>query len=100
MVIRLSSTLEKRIVREAKVRGIRPNRLVENILKQHLRVRPLSRKETTSATRLQLDDLLRYKKRSANFMTAVRQAKQEAGRRYEDNVDWIERAWTQETGNA
>jgi hypothetical protein len=90
MVIRLSPTLERRIEREAKVQGIAPERLVENILKQYLSVKK-ARSEAMSATRRQLDALLRYKKRTVDFAAAVQRAKRKAGRLYEDNAEWIER---------
>lgn len=93
MVIRLSPTLEKRIEREAKVQGIKPQRLVENVLKQYLRVKQ-ARPEAISTTRRQLDALLRYKKRTVDFGATVQRAKRRAGQLYEDNAEWIERVST------
>ena len=91
MVIRLSPTMEKRVARAAKAQGIKPDRWVGNILKQHLAAEGRSR-EPVSEARRQLDQLLKHMRKPADFDAAVHAAKRHAGRLYEDNAEWIERA--------
>jgi len=90
MVIRLSPTLEKRIVRAAKAQGITPAQWLEQAAKERLGAKRPPREQVSEARR-QLDELLRHKKKTLDFMAEVHQAKREAGRLYEDNADWIER---------
>jgi hypothetical protein len=91
MVIRLSPTLEKRVARAAKAKGIKPDQWIEIAVKQQLAAegKPPTA-EPVSDARRQLDELLRHKKKTTDFMTAVHAAKRRAGKLYEDNADWIE----------
>lgn len=90
MVIRLSPTLEKRVARAAKARGVKPDKLVADALKQYLAVERKPRAEVSEARR-QLHALVRHKKKVVDFDAEVHAAKRSAGRLYEDNADWIER---------
>ncbi len=89
MTIQLSPTLEKRVLREAKARGIKPNQLVEQVLKAHFQPQKVTQQE--SAARRELRALLRNKKKTLDFMAEVHKAKREAGKLLKDNADWIER---------
>jgi len=91
MVIRLSPTMEKRVARAAKAKGVKPDRLVESILKQRLPAEDKPREQVSEARR-QLDQLLKHMSKPADFDAAVHAAKRHAGRLYEDNAGWIERA--------
>jgi len=91
MVIRLSPTIEKRVARAAKAKGIKPSQLVEAALREYLAAERKPREQVSEARR-QLNELLRHKKKSVDFMAEVHEAKREAGRLYEDNAEWIERA--------
>jgi len=90
MVIRLSPTIQKRVTRAAKAKGIEPSQLVEDALKEFLRTKREPREQVSEARR-QLDELLRHKKKTVDFEAEVHQAKRSAGKLYEDNADWIER---------
>ncbi len=90
MVIRLSPTIEKRVARAAKAKGIKPSQLVEAALKEYLAAERKPREQVSEARR-QLDELLRRKKKTVDFDAEVHQAKRSAGKLYEDNADWIER---------
>ncbi len=87
MVIRLSSTMVKRVERAAKARGIKPSKLVEDALKEYLTDKP---HEEISEARRQLRELLKDQKPPDDFMAAVHEARRYARQLEEDNADWIE----------
>ncbi len=89
MVIRLSSAMQKRVEREAKVRGVKPSKLVEQLLKE--RLAPAKPREEVSEARRQLNELLKHKKKTVDFDAAAHAAKRYAGHLLEDNADWIDR---------
>ncbi len=91
MVIRLSPALEERIERAAKEEGIKPDKLVEKALDEYLTAER-QRRQPTSEARRQLQELAQDKKKVVDFDAAVEEAKRNAGKLYDDNADWIERA--------
>jgi len=92
MVIRLSPTLQKRVLRAAKAKGIKPDQLVSTAVKQYLAEPKPSETEQVSETRRQLDELLKHMRKPDDFDAAVHEAKRWAGKLYEDNADWIEQS--------
>ena len=92
MTIQLSPTVEKRLAREAKARGIKPKDIVEealNVYWQPSKSEPLFQSEDWNKLR----ELTRkYKKRHVDFDTAVSEAKAKAYQLYEDNIEIIELA--------
>ncbi|MBM3129386.1 MAG: toxin-antitoxin system HicB family antitoxin [Chloroflexi bacterium] len=98
MVIRLSPTLEKRVARAAKAKGVKPNQWIETAVKQQLAAEDKRQpEEPVSDARRQLDELLRHKKKVEDFDAAVHAAKRYAGKLLEDNADWIDRVTAQGT---
>ena len=90
MVIHLSPTLQKRVARAAKAKGIKPDQLVTAALKQYLTEPKPPQVEQVSEARRQLDELLKHMKKPVDFDAAVHQAKRQAGQLYKDNADLIE----------
>jgi hypothetical protein len=91
MVIRLSPTLEKRVARAAKAKGIRPDRLVRVALSQYLAPKRNPRAQVSEA-RLRLRQLARYKKPVTDFDAEVHAARQYARQLEEENAEFIEAA--------
>ena len=91
MVIRLSPTIQKRVTRAAKAKGIEPSQLVEDALKEFLKTKREPREQVSEARR-QLDELLKHMRKPVDFDAEVHAAKRRAGQLYEDNAEWIERA--------
>lgn len=91
MVIRLSPTIQKRVTRAAKAKGIKPSQLVEDALKEFLKTKREPREQVSDARR-RLRELARYKKPVADFDAAVHRAKARARQSYEDNAEFIELA--------
>jgi predicted transcriptional regulator len=73
MVIRLSSTLQKRVEREAKARGAKPAKLFEDALREYLASKRKPRNQVSEA-RQQLRELLKHKKKVDDFDAAVHAA--------------------------
>ncbi|MCL4490164.1 MAG: hypothetical protein M1570_18830 [Chloroflexi bacterium] len=91
MVIRLSPSLEKRVERAAKAKGIKPSKLVEEAVKEYLAAKGKPHDEVSEARR-QLRELLKHKRKVVDFDAAVHEARREARQLEEDNAEWIERA--------
>lgn len=87
MTIELSPALQKRVLREAKARGIPPGQIVEEALKIYFK--PASAKQE-SAARRELRALLKHKKETDDFLAQVRRARRRAGKLIADNEDWID----------
>ena len=87
MVIRLSPRLQKRLERAAKVRGVKPSKLIENALKQYLRPR-----DQVSEARRRLRELAKYKKPITDFDAALHAARRYARQLEEDNTEFLELA--------
>ncbi len=51
MVIRLSPTIQKRVTRAAKAKGIKPSQLVEDALKEYLTAERKPREQVSEARR-------------------------------------------------
>ena len=92
MVIRISPTLQKRVTRAAKAKGIKPEKLVSAALKQYLAQAKPRETEQVSPERQQLNELLKHMKKPVDFDTAGHQAKRRAGQQYEDNAEWLEQS--------
>ena len=96
MVIRLSPTVQKLVERESKARGIKPAKLVEETLKEHLTTKRKPREQVSEARR-QLRLLLKHKKKTVDFDAAVHAAKRAGGKLIEDNQDWIDSVMARST---
>ncbi len=110
MSIQLSPTLEKRITRAAKAKGIKPEKLLAEAFKAYMildrqappaqsdarrRLNELAKYRKKSAEpESELQSLLKKKKKTVDFMADVHKAKQSAGQLYEDNADFLERVKT------
>ncbi len=90
MTIQLSPTLEKRVARIAKARGIQPKQLVEEAVRAYLKPQTPPRPET--AARRELRALLRNKKKTVDFDAALHKARAYARQMEDDNAEFIERA--------
>jgi hypothetical protein len=94
MTIELSPALQKRVLREAKARGVKPKQLVEAAVKAYLKP-PAKRRLKETDARRQLRELTKKAKiRTTDFDAAVEAAKRSAGKLIEDNADWIEHVTT------
>lgn len=90
MTIQLSPTLEKRIAREAKARGMKPKELAEQILKAYFKPQAAARPET--AARRELRARLRNKEITTDSDRKLHAARAYARQMEEDNAHFIERA--------
>jgi hypothetical protein len=98
MVIRLPPTLEERVTRAAKEKGMEPGQLVEAAVNEYLSAEAET-SDQVSEERRELRELLRHKKETLDFDAEVDAAKRAAGRMYEDNADWIENTAASETSH-
>lgn len=85
MVIRLSPTLEKRVARAAKAKGVNPTKWVEDTVKERASAERKPRAQVSEARR-QLRVLLKHKKKTVDFDAA----KRAGGKLIEDNQEWID----------
>lgn len=99
MTIQLSPTLEKRVAREAKARGIKPKDLVEKALKAYLKP-PTKTRPQESEARRRLRELNKFKRKVVDFDATVREAKAAASKLYEDNTAFITMASTRYSKSA
>ncbi len=91
MVIRLSPTMQKRVERAAKARGVKPSKLVEELLTERL-VAERKPREQVSEARKRLRELAKYKKKVDDFDAELHEARRYARQLEEDNAEFIEAA--------